>query len=69
VASILPLRIKPVKVKQSVYLRVPNDIADWIGIDPDAEITLNIEQKGEGFLLLYSVRKSSLRSMWFNIDK
>jgi len=42
-------------VKQSIYLRVPNDIADLIGIDPEAEITLNIEQREEGFLLLYSV--------------
>ena len=46
------------KLKQSIYLRVPNDIADLIGIESDAEITLHIKEQDKQFLLIYSVSKS-----------
>jgi hypothetical protein len=54
----LPLRIKPVKVKQSIYLRVPNDIADLIEIDPETDITMRFDEQDERYLLVYAVRKS-----------
>ena len=56
----MTLRIKPVKLRQTIYVRVPNDIADLIGIDPDAEVTLNIEEQEDKFLLKYAVTKPSL---------
>ncbi len=56
----MTLRIRPVKLKQSVYFRVPSDIADLIGLDPNAEVTLNLEEQDEQFLLIYSVNKSPL---------
>lgn len=55
----MTLKIRPVKLKQSVYFRVPNDIADLIGIDTDAEVTLTLEEQHERFLLIYSVTKAS----------
>jgi hypothetical protein len=55
----LTLKIRPVKLKQSVYFRVPNDIADLIGIDSNAQVTLNLEERDEKFLLIYSVTKTS----------
>jgi hypothetical protein len=54
----LTLRIKPVMLKQSVYFRVPNDIADLIGIDSHADVTLSLEQGEDQYLLVYSVRKT-----------
>jgi hypothetical protein len=54
----LTLKIRPVKLKQSVYFRVPNDIADLIGIDSNAQVTLNLEEQDEKFLLIYSVTKT-----------
>jgi len=54
----LPLRIKPVRLKQSIYLRIPNDIADLIEVDPDDEITMRIDEQDGQFLLIYSVKKS-----------
>ena len=56
----MTLRIRPVKLKQSVYVRVPSDIADLIGMDPNAEVTLNLEEQDEQFLLIYAVRKSPI---------
>ena len=58
--SELTLKIKPVKLKQSVYLRVPNDIADLIGVESDSEVTMNLEEQNDRFLLIYSVRKSHM---------
>lgn len=45
------------KLKQSIYLRVPSNIADLIGMDPEAEVTLTIEEQNHQFLLIYYVRK------------
>lgn len=56
----MTLRIKPVKLKQSIYFRVPNDIADLIGIEPSAEVTLSLEDQDQQFLLVYSVTKSQI---------
>jgi len=53
----LTLKIRPVKMKQSVYLRVPNDIADLIGIDPQTEVVLNLAERDGQFLLTYCVKK------------
>ena len=54
----MPLRIRPVRLKQSIYLRVPNDIADLIEINPETEVTLRIKEQDDQFLLIYSARKS-----------
>jgi len=54
----LPLRIKPVKLKQSVYFRVPSNIAGLIEVGPDSQVTLRIKEQDEQFLLIYSVEKS-----------
>jgi hypothetical protein len=54
----LPLRIKPVFLKQSVYFRVPSTIAGLIEGGPDSQVTLRIKEQDEQFLLIYSVEKS-----------
>jgi hypothetical protein len=56
----MTLRIKPVKLKQSIYFRVPNDIADLISIEPNAEVTLSLQDQDKQFLLVYSVTKSPI---------
>ncbi|MGA8905896.1 MAG: hypothetical protein WB661_12920 [Candidatus Bathyarchaeia archaeon] len=57
----MALKIRPVRLKQTVYLRIPNDIADLIGIQPNAELTLNLKELQDTFLLTYSVAKSEQR--------
>jgi hypothetical protein len=59
----MTLRIKPVKLNQTIYFRVPNDIADLFGIDSNAEVTLNIEENDDKFLLKYNVTKSPIRQL------
>ncbi len=55
----MTLTIRPVKLKQSIYFRVPNDIADLIGIVPDNDVTLTLKEDENQFLLTYAVGKAS----------
>ena len=57
----MTLRIKPIRLRQTVYFRVPNDIVDLIGIDPNAEVTLNLEEHEDEFLLKYAVMKPRMK--------
>jgi len=56
----LTLRIRPVKLKQSIYFRVPNDIADLISLDSHADVSLTLQEQDNRFLLIYSVNKSMI---------
>ena len=53
----LTLSVRPVWLNKSIYLRVPNDIADLIEIDHQAKVTLSFEEKNDRFLLVYAVQK------------
>jgi hypothetical protein len=53
----MALKIKPVRLNRSIYVRVPNDIADLIGIDGETDITLKFQDAGEESFLIYSIRK------------
>ena len=55
----MPLKIKPVILNKSVYIRVPNDIADLIGIDKDAMFELTLKTTGSEVSLIYSVKHST----------
>jgi hypothetical protein len=55
----MTLKIKPVMLNKSVYVRVPNDIADLVGIDKDAELELTLETGGNEVSLVYSVKRST----------
>ncbi len=54
---LLALKIRPVRLNKSIYVRVPNDIADLIGIDGQADVTLRLQDAGEEFFLIYAIRK------------
>lgn len=53
----LALKIRPVRLNRSIYVRVPNDIADLIGVDGQAEVTLRLQDAEDEFFLIYAVRK------------
>jgi len=54
----LTLSIRPVRLKRSVYFRVPNDIVDLINLEDNSQVTLTLEQENDRYLLVYSVLKS-----------
>jgi hypothetical protein len=53
----MTLKIKPVQLNKSIYVRVPNDIADLVGIDKDAEFALTLETAGNEVALVYAVKR------------
>jgi hypothetical protein len=53
----LALKIRPVRLNKSIYVRVPNDIADLIGVDGQTDVTLRLQDAAEEFFLIYSVPK------------
>lgn len=55
----MTLTIRPIRLKRSVYFRVPNDIVDLIGLEDDSKVTLTIEEKNDRHLLVYSVLKKN----------
>jgi hypothetical protein len=54
----LTLSIRPVRLKKSVYLRVPSDIVDLMSLEDNSPITLTLVEKNDRHLLVYSVFKS-----------
>lgn len=54
----MTLKIRPIKLRQSVYFRVPNDIADLMGIQTNAEVTLSFQELEDTYLLTYAVGKT-----------
>jgi antitoxin component of MazEF toxin-antitoxin module len=55
----MTLSIRPIRLKRSVYFRVPNDIVDLISLEDNSQVTLTLEEKNDRHLLVYSVLKSN----------
>ena len=53
----MALKIRPVRLNKSIYVRVPNDIADLIGVDGQTDVTLRLQDAEDEFFLIYAVRK------------
>jgi len=52
----MSIMIKPTRIKQSVYLLIPKNIADLIEIKNSSKIVLDIKKKGRGQVLEYSIK-------------
>ena len=52
----MSITIKPTKIKQSVYLLVPKNVADLIEIKHSSKLVLDIKKKGRGKVLEYSIK-------------
>jgi len=52
----MSIMIKPTRIKQSVYLLIPKNIADLIEIKNSSKVVLDIKKKGRGQVLEYSIK-------------
>jgi hypothetical protein len=52
----MSITMKPTKIKQSVYLLVPKNVADLIEIKHSSKLVLDIKKKGRGQVLEYSIK-------------
>jgi len=55
----LTLSIRPIRLKKSIYFRVPNDIVDLISLEDNSQVTLSLEERNDRHLLVYSVLKTT----------
>jgi hypothetical protein len=55
----MTLSVKPVRLNKSIYLRVPSDIADLIGVEDESQVTLTLEERDDRHLLIYSLPKDN----------
>ena len=53
----MPLVIKPVRLNKSIYIRVPKDLADLIGLSKIDEFNLSFQGTDQEFRLIYSKKK------------
>jgi len=49
----MPIKIKPTSIKQSVYLLVPKNIADFIEIGKNTILSLSIEKTKKKCIIKY----------------
>jgi len=47
--------IQPTKIKQSLYLLIPKNIADLIDIKDNTKLSLNLKTVGENQVLEYEI--------------
>ncbi len=50
----MAIKVQPTKIKQSVYLLVPKDIAELVDISDKTTFTLHIRRNGKKQTLEYS---------------
>ena len=55
----MTLVIKTVRLNKSVYLRIPNDIADLIELAKSDKFTLRFQDTGDEIKLIYSLAKTT----------
>jgi len=53
----VPLRVKPVKLRDSLYLLIPVDIARLLGVAASSHFQLSLNENQESVRLVYEMRK------------
>jgi len=53
----VPLKVKPVKLRDSLYLLIPVDIARLLGVAASSHFQLSLNENQESVRLVYEMRK------------
>ena len=54
----LPLNVRPVKLRESLYLLIPVDIARLVGVVTACSFSLTLSENPESVRLVYELKKS-----------
>jgi hypothetical protein len=57
VESYVPLRVRPVKLRDSLYLLIPVDIARLLGVASSSDFQLSLNENQESVRLVYELKK------------
>ncbi len=55
----MPLNVRPVKLRESLYLLIPVDIARLIGVVNASNFSLTLNESSESVKLVYELKKES----------
>jgi hypothetical protein len=55
----MPLNVRPVRLRESLYLLIPVDIARLIGVVSASKFSLTLNENNESVKLVYELRKES----------
>jgi hypothetical protein len=53
----VPLKVKPVKLRDSLYLLIPVDIARLLGVAASSHFQLSLAENQDSVRLVYEMRK------------
>jgi len=53
----VPLKVKPVKLRDSLYLLIPVDIARLLGVAASSHVQLSLNENQDSVRLVYEMRK------------
>jgi hypothetical protein len=53
----VPLKVKPVKLRDSLYLLIPVDIARLLGVAASSHFQLSLNENQESIRLVYEMKK------------
>jgi hypothetical protein len=56
----VPLKVKPVKLRDSLYLLIPVDIARLLGVVSSSHFQLSLNENQDSVKLVYEMRKDEL---------
>lgn len=62
----MPLKVRPVKLRDSLYLLIPVDIARLLGVASSSDFQLSLNENQDTVKLVYELRKEESTS---NNDK
>ncbi len=53
----MPLRVRPVRLRDSLYLLIPVDIARLVGVASSSNFMLSLSENQESIRLVYELKK------------
>ena len=57
----MPLKVRPVKLRDSLYLLIPVDIARLLGVASSSDFQLSLNENQDSVKLVYELRKEETR--------
>jgi hypothetical protein len=58
----VPLRVRPVKLRDSLYLLIPVDIARLLGVASSSDFQLSLNENQETVKLVYELKKEETQT-------
>lgn len=58
----VPLKVRPVKLRDSLYLLIPVDIARLLGVASSSDFQLSLNENQESVKLVYELKKEEERT-------